>query len=76
MIRFRLKEIIANYQFETGSKITFDELAKETGVNRTTLLKIANHKGYNTVTDNIGKLCDFFGCTVSDIMEHIPSKTE
>ena len=76
MIRFRLKELLANYQFEEETKLTFDELAKETGVNRTTLSKIANQRGYSTVTDNIDKLCDFFGCTVADLMEHIPSKKE
>ena len=54
----------------------FDELAKKTGVNRTTLSKIANQRGYSTVTDNIDKLCDFFGCTVADLMEHIPSEIE
>ena len=27
--------------------------------------------GANTVTDNIDKLCRYFGCTVSDVMSYI-----
>jgi len=40
--------------------LTFDELAKETGIHRTILSKIANTRIYNTTTDNIDNLCRFF----------------
>jgi len=50
MIRLRLKELIADKEFNGNRRITFDELSKSTGVHRTTLSKIANQKGYNTTT--------------------------
>lgn len=71
MIRYRLREQMADYQFKTGKRLTFDELAKETGIHRTTLSKIANTRSYNTTTDNIDRLCGFFKCPVGDLMEYV-----
>ncbi|MFO7814022.1 MAG: helix-turn-helix transcriptional regulator [Pelovirga sp.] len=71
MIRYRLKELMADLQFKEGKRVTFDEIAKQTGIHRTTLSKIANQRSYNTSTDNIDRLCQFFKCQVGDLMEHI-----
>lgn len=76
MIRFRLRELMADHQFKTGSRVTFDEIAKETKIHRTTLSKIANQKSYNTTTDNIDRLCQFFGCQVGDLMEYVEDTSE
>ncbi|MHB8811599.1 MAG: helix-turn-helix domain-containing protein, partial [Desulfobulbaceae bacterium] len=59
---------MAERQFRTGARLTFDEVAKETGIHRTTLSKIANLRSYNTTTDNIDKLCRFFQCQVGELM--------
>lgn len=72
MIRFRLKEVVADQEFEAGRRITLEEIAQATGIHRTTLSKIANVKGYNTTTDNIDKLCAFFKVPVSKLLEHVP----
>lgn len=69
MIRFRLKERIADWEFKEGRNLTLAEIAKETGIHRTTLSKIANIRSYNTTTDNIDKLCQFFKSDVKDLME-------
>ena len=71
MIRYRLRELMAEFQFKTGNRLTFDEIAKETGIHRTTLSKIANQRSYNTTTDNIDRLCNFFKCRVGDLMEYV-----
>ncbi|PCI00966.1 MAG: transcriptional regulator [Zetaproteobacteria bacterium] len=71
MIRFRLKERIADWEFKEGRNLTLAEIAKETEIHRTTLSKIANIRSYNTTTDNIDKLCQFFKCDVKDLMEVI-----
>lgn len=71
MIRYRLRELMADYQFKTGKRLTFDELAKTTEIHRTTLSKIANMRSYNTTTDNIDRLCKFFECQVGDLMEYV-----
>ena len=73
MIRFRLKELIAEKEFRERRVITITEVAKHTGINRMTLSKISNHPGYSTVTDNLDRLCDYFKCKLEQLAEHIPS---
>lgn len=74
MIRFRLKERIAAREFDTGRRVTFNEVAAATGINRATLSKIANQRGYNTTTDNLDRLCVYFGCRLDELAEHIPEE--
>ncbi len=75
MIRFRLKELIADKGFRERRVVTISEVATATEINRMTLSKIANHPGYSTVTDNLDRLCDYFGCTLAQLAEHIPNST-
>lgn len=72
MIRFKLAEQIEKKQFQEGRRITIQEVAAATGVNRMTLSKILNQRGYSTGTEIVDKLCAYFGCAVQDIMEHVP----
>lgn len=71
MIRFHLKELIADKEFAEKRRITIGEIAKETGINRMTLSKIINHPGHSTVTDNVDKLCNYFNCRVEQLITHI-----
>jgi putative transcriptional regulator len=71
MIRFYLQERIAEHKFKTGKKVTLEMIAQATGVSKITLSRISSQRGYNTTTDNIDKLCRFFGCSVADMMEHV-----
>ena len=72
MIRFRLKELIVDKEFNENRRITFDELSKSTGIHRTTLSKIANQKGYNTTTDVLDKLCVYFGVELDKVASYTP----
>lgn len=72
MIRFRLKELIADREFTERRVITISEIAKATGINRMTLSKIANHPGCNVGTDNLDSLCNYFGCKLEELAQHIP----
>lgn len=72
MLRFHLKELIAEKEFQENRRITLIEIADETGINRMTLSKIINHRGYSTVTDTIDKLCAYFGCRVEQLVTYIP----
>lgn len=65
---------MADKQFKEGRRVTLTELSEATGINRVTLSKMVNQRGYSTVTDNLDKLCKFFNCKVGDIAEHIPDK--
>lgn len=71
MIRFRINELMADKGFRERRVVTIAEVAEGTGIHRATLSKLAHQPGANTVTDNIDKLCRYFGCTVSDVMTYI-----
>lgn len=76
MIRIHLKSLLADREFQSGRRITLEEMASATGIHRTTLSKIANQRGYNTTTDNIDKICAFLRCSVGELLEHIPDETQ
>ncbi|MCW7540087.1 helix-turn-helix transcriptional regulator [Aquabacterium sp. A7-Y] len=72
MIRFKLGEQIEKKQFQEGRHVTVQEVAVGSGVNRMTLSKILNQRGYSTGTDIVDKLCRYFSCPVEDLIEHLP----
>ena len=74
MIRFRLKEVMADYEFRNSRVLTLAEVSRATGIARGTLSKIANEKGAVTVSSNIDLLCAFFGCNVEDLMAYVPDE--
>jgi putative transcriptional regulator len=76
MIRIHLKSLLADREFRAGRRITLEEVAAATGIHRTTLSKLANHRGYNTTTDNIDKLCAYLRCGVGDLLEYIPDEQD
>lgn len=71
MIRFRLAELMADHQFKHGRRITVKEISDATGINRNTLSRMANTRGYSTSTDTLDKLCRFFGCDVGDVARYL-----
>ena len=71
MIRYKLGELLEKKSFQEGKRVQIQELAAATGINRTTLSKILNQKGYVTGTDILDKLCSYFGCAIQDIAEHV-----
>lgn len=71
MIRFKLKELIAEKQFREDRVVTLAEVARDAGIHRATLSKIANERGYSTGTENVDKLCAYFGCGVADLMQYV-----
>lgn len=74
MIRFRLKELIADLEFRENRRVTLEEISVATGIHRTTLSKIANQKGYNTTTDVLDKLCDFFSVPLEAIAQRVEGR--
>jgi len=73
MIRFKLGELIEKRQFFEGRRLTINEIASATGLNRMTLSKILNQRGYGTGTETVDRLCQYFGCNVEDLMQFVPS---
>jgi putative transcriptional regulator len=71
MIRFRLRERMADLSFQTNERVTMDSVAEATGIHRATLSKIASGRHYNTSTDNLDALCRFFGCGLDRMAEYV-----
>lgn len=71
MIRFHIKELIAEKEFSEGRRITLDEISEATGIHRTTLSLMSNRKGYSARTESIDKLCKFFGVPVDKVISFI-----
>ena len=72
MIRFRIKERLADLQFATGRHITLTEVAEAIGVTRGTVSKMANQSDYNATIEIVDRLCAYFDCPVEQILEYIP----
>lgn len=76
MIRFRLKELIAEKEFQEGRRVTIEEISQATGIHRVTLSRISNQKGYTTNTDVLDKLCAFFNVNTNDVAQYIPDEPQ
>lgn len=76
MIRFRLKELMADKGFQEGRRITMEEVSEQTGIHRTTLSKIANQKGYVTNTNVLDLLCTYFEVNTNEVAEHLPAPAD
>ena len=74
MLRFLFKELLAEKEFREKRVITILEVARETGISRMTLSKLANHRGYNPTAEVLDKLCTYFQCKIEQLVEHIPGK--
>lgn len=72
MIRFKLGEQLEKKQFRDSRRITMQQVADATGINRTTLSKILNQRGYATSTDILDTLCEYFDCRIEDLVERLP----
>ena len=72
MLRFKLKERIADLEFRERKRVQLQEIAAATGLNRMTLSKLANQHGANVQTDVLDKLCTYFGCRIEELVEHVP----
>lgn len=75
MIRFRLTELTADKSFRERRVIPLAEIAKETGIHRATLSKMANQPGANIGSDVVDKLCRYFQCQPGDLMSFVEDES-
>lgn len=76
MLRFKLREKIADYEFRERRRLQLQDLAAATGLNRMTLSKLVNQRGPNVQTHVLDKLCCYFECRIEDLVEHVPDAME
>jgi putative transcriptional regulator len=72
MLRFKLKERIAEKEFRERRRITLQEVAAETDITRNTLSKMLNPSGASVRSEYIDRLCTYFGCRIEEFIEHVP----
>ena len=74
MIRFKLKQQIADKEFRDKRRISLQEVADATEINRGTLSKMLNQHGAVVRTDVLDKLCTYLDCSLEDLAEFIPDE--
>lgn len=70
MIRFKLRERIADKEFRDKRRITLIEIAEMTGIGRITLSRMLK-PGAVVKTDTLDKLCEFLECRLDDLAEYV-----
>ena len=56
-------------------KLTTSKIAQRFGLKAPPFLERAAEQGYSTVTDNLDKLCKFFGCSLEQLAVYVPDET-
>ncbi|EPZ7319324.1 helix-turn-helix domain-containing protein [Vibrio mimicus] len=72
LIRYKIRELIADKSKQEGRKITLSFLAEQVGIQSSAMSKIANNTGYHTSVTTIEALCKFFDCKIEDVIEYLP----
>ena len=65
MIMFKLDDLL------WANRKTAEEVKKATGISAATLSAIRNGKNLNISIQTLDKLCEYFDCSVSDILEYV-----
>jgi len=76
MLRYKLKERIADKEFRERRRVTIQEIARETGITRNTLSKLLNQHGASVRTENLDRLCAYFGCGLGELVEFVSNAAE
>jgi DNA-binding Xre family transcriptional regulator len=58
------------YRRRTGERMTYYNLAKKTGLARSTIESVATRKGYNASLATIDRLCWALGCQPGELLAY------
>ena len=53
-------------------RITSEEVVKATGLGSSTISKLRNSKNVNISINTLDKLCKYFNCKLTDIIDYVP----
>jgi putative transcriptional regulator len=73
MLRFKLKERIAEIEFKERRRLALGDIADATGIGRATLTRM--NRGVPVRTDTLERLCAYFECRIEDLVEYIPDES-
>ena len=71
MLRYKLKERIADKEFAERRRVTIQEIGQATGITRNTLSKMLNQHGASVRSENLDRLCGYFNCRIEELVEHL-----
>lgn len=79
MMRWRLRELMGQYQSQTGDKITYEEITEATGLSPNTLSKVGTNKAGRTDLETLERLLYFFSeklgreLDTGDLLAYLPT---
>ena len=74
MIQCRLRELMAAKTRLTRRKITYSVIKEETGLSKTTLVRLGNDRADLIGTSTLDRLCAFFDCQPGDLLVYVPTE--
>ena len=69
MLQIRLREAMDAHRRRTGERLTYEMLAKASGLAISTLQSMAARPGYNTRLSTVEKLCIALNCGPGELLE-------
>jgi putative transcriptional regulator len=73
MIRTNLDELrLKRAKSLNERKLTLNDVARDTGISRATLQRLGAGKTGAITFETLNTLCNYFGCAVGDLLEHVP----
>lgn len=70
MIRSKLSQRMGE------KRVRIIDVARATGISRNFLSKLYNDQAIRIELNDLGKLCSYFRCCVSDLLEYIPEPAD
>ena len=67
-MRFDLKHLIDQHRIKTGQRLSYVEIAQQSGTSKTTIYHIANNLRTNIDLKVLAGICQVFGCTPNDLI--------
>lgn len=73
-IQFRIKELQALRERQTGHRSSYREIEAATGLAKSAVSLLAQQKQKQVALATIDKLCEFFDCQVGDLMVRVKDR--
>ena len=72
MIQCRMRELIGLKARVEHRRITYEDIQSGSGVNKNTIVKLANDRAAMVGMSVIDRLCAYFDCQPGDIFVYVP----
>jgi DNA-binding Xre family transcriptional regulator len=69
VIVIRLRQAMERYRERHGERITYEILARRTGLSRATIESMATRVAYNASLRTVARLCGALDCLPGDLLE-------